>query len=354
MDSGPNWLGLLKWTIANASDGTVPSTATAMTEEDKKFLEQVMKECVKDEPARMNEIMLSLVQFLEAGSVRDRTDEILGFLEELRDIVEQIDMAQIFVKFGGLECLFRLLEIPELDSGIISSTSSVLGALSQNNIKVQEEFLKKEGLNKLAVVFHNSSVAISSKVLFAMSCACRNHQQSEQLFCDRFASSIFTKALESQNNSLISRALYLGRALLFSDFASAERRDHLSPLFVPAAFAFLNSSNIDVREAVFSLLEGFIGSGAGRAALHSCGGEDEARAALVARAEIIGVVSSAESEEDRQFESEQNQQERDTISRMLSLLSSPPPVPRPQEPAFTSSTGSTSPVLLLQPPPSNG
>ena len=47
MDAG-SWLGLLKWSLAQTSDGTVPSQVTPMSEEDKKWLEQVMREAVRD------------------------------------------------------------------------------------------------------------------------------------------------------------------------------------------------------------------------------------------------------------------------------------------------------------------
>ena len=38
------WLGLLKWSLQQQDDGTVPSDVSAMSDEDKAFLEQVMKE----------------------------------------------------------------------------------------------------------------------------------------------------------------------------------------------------------------------------------------------------------------------------------------------------------------------
>ena len=40
--STPQWLGLLKWTLAN-SDGTAMSSATQMDENDKLWLERVLK-----------------------------------------------------------------------------------------------------------------------------------------------------------------------------------------------------------------------------------------------------------------------------------------------------------------------
>lgn len=57
-----------------------------------------MKENVKDEPKRMNEIMLEIVTMLDSNTCSSNEERIEVMLEELRDITEQIDMAQIFVK----------------------------------------------------------------------------------------------------------------------------------------------------------------------------------------------------------------------------------------------------------------
>ena len=95
---GPNWLGLLQWSLAH-SDGTSSSTnVQRMGDEDRKWLEAVMKENVKDEPARMNQIMVEIVGMLDSNSCSENEERIEIMLEELRDITEQIDMAQIFVR----------------------------------------------------------------------------------------------------------------------------------------------------------------------------------------------------------------------------------------------------------------
>ena len=49
---GPDWLGLLKWSIAH-SDGTTDSEVKLMSEEDKAFLTMVMEEGVRNDPMRM-------------------------------------------------------------------------------------------------------------------------------------------------------------------------------------------------------------------------------------------------------------------------------------------------------------
>ena len=69
-----------------------------MGDEDRKWLEAVMKDNVKDEPARMNQIMAEIVTMLDSNSCCENEERIEMILEELRDITEQIDMAQIFVR----------------------------------------------------------------------------------------------------------------------------------------------------------------------------------------------------------------------------------------------------------------
>ena len=57
-------------------------------------------------------------------------DKIEDSLYKLNEIIDQIDMAQIFVKFGGLECLIRLLEIKQWDIQVRWRIAAVIGELS--------------------------------------------------------------------------------------------------------------------------------------------------------------------------------------------------------------------------------
>jgi hsp70-interacting protein len=163
---GPNWLGLLKWSLAH-TDGTAPSQATAMSEEDKKWLEQVMKECVKDEPARMNEIMLEITSKLDTRTCGQDEAKLEDDLDELRDIVEHIDMARIFVKFGGLQCLLGLLKTDEpIGEEIRCLAAGIIGTLSQNNIIVQEEIYASGIVDNLCdMCIHNTSDKLCAKVI---------------------------------------------------------------------------------------------------------------------------------------------------------------------------------------------
>jgi len=56
----------------------------------------------------MADILSEVKKNLEDGS---NIDAVTPLLEELSDLLEQIDMAQIFVKFGGLDVIFRIIQI---------------------------------------------------------------------------------------------------------------------------------------------------------------------------------------------------------------------------------------------------
>lgn len=155
MSSTPNWLGLLKWSLAH-SDGTSPSNVRPMSDDDKAFLEKVMKECVKDEPARMSEIIQSCITFIDQNTVVDNTESIRNYIYELDEIIDQIDMAQIFAKFGGLECLLKLMENNDLDVVCRGHIAAVVGAVSQNNLIVQDQMQNQGSTSRLVNVYKTS------------------------------------------------------------------------------------------------------------------------------------------------------------------------------------------------------
>jgi hsp70-interacting protein len=88
---GPDWKGLLKWSMAN-SDGTQP--AREISDEERRWFNEAMQSQFLDVIKRMKEIALVMsmpVPVLEAQGVT--VEELEGMLEELQEHVESIDMA---------------------------------------------------------------------------------------------------------------------------------------------------------------------------------------------------------------------------------------------------------------------
>lgn len=306
--SAPNngiWLGLLKWSLAY-SDGTTDSNATRMTDENKMFLEKVMKECVKDEPARLNEIIREFMKLLsmdisDTPSIPNSnpyqiTQEIISnavaaesdidnYLYELEDIVDQIDMAQIFVKFGGLECLVRFLEIAELGALLRGHIAAVIGELSQNNLKVQDDIFNKNNfLRRIIDVYltpYTDSCEIlydteqlnklRTKTLYAISCSIRSHPAAEVFFAINYTSAVFQIAFKSAHVALIQKALYFSSALISSEHVSTSSSNCITNVIqamIPASFSYLEFDESELRESVCICLRSILQSRIGWAYLN--------------------------------------------------------------------------------------
>lgn len=265
------WLGLLKWSLGQG-DGTLPSEAHEMSAEDRQFLENVMKECVVDEPQRMQDIMKRFVELLNANEAanEENVDEIVDKLQELKDIAGQIDMAQIFVKYGGIECLLKLLELEPLDTDARCGAAAAFGTICQNNHVSQQAVFESGGLERLVNIFLNAeSGALKAKVLYAISCLIRGHAAAEDKFVREFGERIFVSVRATpihSNASLWTRALYLNSALLSSDTGSSTRTALIGPILMHGETILhcLRSNNVDTREAMIHFANTVINSIGGK------------------------------------------------------------------------------------------
>ena len=284
-DNNGAWLGLLKWSLAY-TDGTRPSNESLepMSDEDRKFLESVMKDGIIDEGKRMKAILAELTLALdpllknkfskEEGKTKEmneflrKEEDLLELLFELQDIVEQIDYAQAFMTMGGIPFLLGCAsESSVVSSSLRQGCLGILATMAQNNPPVQETLLVSEnGLSVLGKLFFEESAnmntntntnanisrnndilnaddkgKIRAKILQAISCAIRGHVIGEETFCQNpHLRSILDLGLgavaivPSQSDedvrfttpppiALQKKSLFLLRALLTSDTSTRQR-----------------------------------------------------------------------------------------------------------------------------------
>ena len=221
------WLALLKWSL-NYVDGTVPSEDSPnyqeMSEEDKKFLQEVMQNGVINEGDRMKTILSQCVSYLDSikrspggeekdegkdstsssdGSSSSSTEEdapseeeVEELLQEVKDIIGQIDFAKSFAAMGGIPFLIGCASQTNIvPISIRAACLAVLGTLCQNNPSVQYTMLEKGNLPVLINIFfaeylyidgnHNttSQSPVQVRAVQAISCFIRNHNIAEQIFC---------------------------------------------------------------------------------------------------------------------------------------------------------------------------
>eukprot|EP00538_Stauroneis_constricta_P009171 CAMPEP_0119565474 /NCGR_PEP_ID=MMETSP1352-20130426/30144_1 /TAXON_ID=265584 /ORGANISM="Stauroneis constricta, Strain CCMP1120" /LENGTH=374 /DNA_ID=CAMNT_0007614395 /DNA_START=101 /DNA_END=1225 /DNA_ORIENTATION=- len=294
------WLGLLKWSLSY-SDGTSNTKATPMSDEDKAFLEQVMKEGIIDENERMKFILKQLtdaVEFYqhEQSSSQPASDskeppiednDLEELLLELRDIVEQIDYARAFMSIKGLPFLLGCIEERQaVPRPIRSACLGLIATLCQNNSPVQKELLELGALKVLSDLYFSEDPATSlsskeqgndeenidsksnintnamkPKYMQALSSIVRSHELAENVL-DNLEQTValFVDGLNpsTATDGLKRRALFFLRAYVTSDSATAERvRKLAAPIGIVADY-YLEESTVtpaELREMSLSLLQ---------------------------------------------------------------------------------------------------
>ncbi|CAM9660487.1 unnamed protein product [Discosporangium mesarthrocarpum] len=291
------WLGLLKWSLSY-QDGTAPSEARPMSDEDRQWLESVLKEGVKDEAKEMAQIFERLCGYLdrsqgtssgskatmargpvqaqgrcddndegtlgdpvagratvlgtpltlsrgsgqlslfvptpplppapdnegetdvaEAGAgvgapgvpgaskgkeapvpgkavggkggaatllpSEEEVQQVVEDLEELRDIVEQVDMATTFVRIGGFGRLMALAGWSSQPYKVRCLAASVIATLTKNNPPAQAAFSSSGGMRAMIEVASTPTPATAGHwamrraALHAISCSATGNSAAE-------------------------------------------------------------------------------------------------------------------------------------------------------------------------------
>lgn len=259
------WAGLLKWSLGFTSDkpssnntnNEAQEPPTPMSEEDKQFLETVMKEGLVDETTRIREILTSFIAFLEKNNndgVKDveEEEEMIDSLWELRDLIGLIDYSKVFVTMGGLPFLLGCIQQgsnnDENNSVCIVSTEIrsvclvLLATTAQNNPSVQSVLLTQPPDNSenssssvveilLKLFFKEEDDNLKGRIIQALSCIIRGHPEAEKQICSNpdfismmnaglgVTNSSTTTQSQSQlpAENIRKRCIFLLQALLCSD-----------------------------------------------------------------------------------------------------------------------------------------
>ncbi|XP_071719851.1 hsp70 nucleotide exchange factor FES1-like [Rutidosis leptorrhynchoides] len=164
---GPQWDGLLKWSIAN-SDGT--GNPRNLSEEDRKWLMEAMQAQTIDVVKRMKEITLVMQtpdNILEQQGVTPT--DIEDMLDELQDHAESIDNANDLNSIGGLVPLLNYLR--NTHANIRAKAAEIVGVIVQNNPKSQQLVMDANGMEPLLSNFvSDPDVTVRTKSLGALYC----------------------------------------------------------------------------------------------------------------------------------------------------------------------------------------
>ncbi|KAK6737209.1 hypothetical protein RB195_019729 [Necator americanus] len=183
------WKNLLAITTKASAESETPTvTPRPMSDENRKWLEMVMQELVKEsDPSRqMDTILTSLHSY--ASSTADLNESDIGKIEELTDHLEDIlgyaEITNRFVKKGGLLVIESFL-CQRNHLSLQCRYAELVLSLTENNPQTQSLFSKEGLLTKLVKLLEDDTYSeeFLSKVLGAISGSVRSHIESFEIFC---------------------------------------------------------------------------------------------------------------------------------------------------------------------------
>ncbi|KAL6736648.1 hypothetical protein Aduo_006970 [Ancylostoma duodenale] len=186
---GHYWSNLLAITTRASAESETPNvTPRPMNAENRKWLEMVMKDLVKEsDPSRqMDAILTSLHSY--ASSPADLNENDIGKIEELTDHLEDIlgyaEITNRFVKKGGLLIVEAFL-CQRNHLSLQCRYAEFVLSLTENNPQTQALFAKEGLLTKLMKLLEDDSYSeeFFCKVLGAISGSVRSHIESFDIFC---------------------------------------------------------------------------------------------------------------------------------------------------------------------------
>ncbi|KAJ0713884.1 putative armadillo-like helical, nucleotide exchange factor Fes1, TOG domain-containing protein [Helianthus annuus] len=203
---GPNWDGLLKWSIAH-SDGT--GNPRNLSEEDRKWFMEAMQAQSIDVVKRMKEITLVMQtpdNVLEEQGVT--ATDLEDMLDELQEHVESIDMANDLHSIGGLTPLLKYLK--NSHANIRAKSAEVVSTIVQNNPRSQQLVMDANGMDPLLSNFtSDDDVTVRTKALGAISSLIRHNKPGIAAFRLANGYAALKDALSSESVRFQRKALNL-------------------------------------------------------------------------------------------------------------------------------------------------
>ncbi|CAN8269523.1 unnamed protein product [Cochlearia groenlandica] len=248
---GPNWDGLLKWSLSHA-DGTRPTRK--LSEEERKWFMEAMQSQTVDVVKRMKEITLVMQTpeqvLVEHGVTPEDTEDLL---DELQEHVESLDMANDLHSIGGLVPLLEFLR--NSHANIRAKAADVVSTIVQNNPRSQEFLMEANGLELLLSNFtSDTNIHAQTQSLGAISSLIRDNKPGVNAFKLANGYAGLKEALASDSVRFQRKALNLLQYLLQEDDSD---RNIATKLGLPRVMIHLASSDdAETREAALrGLLE---------------------------------------------------------------------------------------------------
>lgn len=207
---------------------------------------------MKDEPSRLEEILARCLTCLDNESIDE--DELFTDLEELRDIIEQLDMSAAFARRGGLQVLLGLVRLASLSDQVRGVAAMTIGTMTQNHTEVQHAALTLGLVPLLLETLQSASISpkLASQVLFGLSSVVRGLAEAEEAFLTQ-GGALLRRGVQAEG-TLLARTTFLAYSLLVSASSSERRKDQVAAAVLPDCIHNVASADISVREFTLRLL----------------------------------------------------------------------------------------------------
>uniref|UniRef100_A0A0N4ZRD8 Fes1 domain-containing protein n=1 Tax=Parastrongyloides trichosuri TaxID=131310 RepID=A0A0N4ZRD8_PARTI len=225
------------------SDGT--QHRRELKEEDKKFIENALKESMKDsDPAR------KMAEILDNISKTEDTETKLLYIDDLIDIVCQVDFATIYaLNYKGLEEIKNNINSKN-DEKLTCAYISLLTTITHNNLEVQDlinkyskEFNFLEYLLEEFIKKSNVPSMLKKRSLGAVAAIVNNHRLNFSMFLSlKGVESLKNIVNNEDNEEILDRTKFTLNLLKSSlpDVDKDDTRKYISDILYLKKFVYNN------------------------------------------------------------------------------------------------------------------
>lgn len=305
MNNPLEWKGLLKWSL-QYHDGTAPTDSAPMSEEKRKFLEDVMASLVVDESKRIVEIIDMLMDGI-GGALEQDEDRVEEIFDELEDIVCQIDYANFFIKLNGL---FAISELLKSESELMRERAlSIVSTVAQNNPEAQAAVHNFQGKAFFTGLIEHCRVETDGRAkaacLSGVSAVLTNFEAAENTFFEseglRTLAETISGAEDRDGNLAGRKANFVAKKFFMLDNPRAEKTRMLADSLLGPLIGATGVEDDDRREKALEAIAPLLGA---LAEVGAAVGEADRSALLQmrrARAERLAAVPAEGAEAEREL-----------------------------------------------------
>ncbi|KAJ7360060.1 Hsp70-binding protein 1 [Desmophyllum pertusum] len=256
--------GLLQMAV-NTSDDAESSTDSStfassvfqeMTEERRQWLQEALSSIAEDTDVKR---MMTYLQILEKPQNDTDDDDDLTEKEDafegLSMIVDNLDNANDFHKIGGYHVMTKCLSSEH--SSLRLRAADILAVCVQNNPYCQKAAMEMNILPTLSTLLEtDQSEQVKIKALYAISCLTRDFPSAEEAFLKGDGFSILIRAMQGENEKLITKSAFMLRNMLVTNPLHKETLFKMG--FIEQLVGLLRSPQNSSHEHIVSLLVTFV------------------------------------------------------------------------------------------------